>query len=228
MAWPDAVLFDATTLLVAYFGLGILVYRGLEGWQPLDSVYFMIVTSTTVGYGDFAPVSTAGRLFTCLYALIGTCLLWKATAPILSVIFQLIDQARNCLPRRLLAGMHHAIYEGACSGTRVSEWIGYVRATLSPILFVVVGVYGYRSLLELNIADSVYVTMISMFTVGYGDIYPLSRNAKMAACVFLPFATGAIGEMIHQWLRTSSFKRIRETDHEKLIDEIMLQKAASE
>eukprot|EP00966_Prymnesium_polylepis_P282188 6520513-Prymnesium_polylepis.1 len=58
-------------IAAAYFAFGAFVYDTLEGWEPLDSCYFLMVTVTTVGYGDFVPVTRYGRLFTCVYALVG-------------------------------------------------------------------------------------------------------------------------------------------------------------
>ena len=43
---------------VFYCGFGCLVYYLLEGWSALETVYFLTVTSTTVGCGDFHPAST--------------------------------------------------------------------------------------------------------------------------------------------------------------------------
>jgi voltage-gated potassium channel Kch len=43
----------------------------LEGWSYVDSLYFSVVTLTTVGYGDFSPQTNAGKLFTVLYIIIG-------------------------------------------------------------------------------------------------------------------------------------------------------------
>jgi hypothetical protein len=61
-------------LITLVFGLvtgGALFYRQVEDLSWLDSFYFTIVTLTTVGYGDFSPQTTAGKLFTMAYLLIG-------------------------------------------------------------------------------------------------------------------------------------------------------------
>ena len=43
----------------------------VEGWGFVDSLYFATVTISTVGYGDFSPVTTVGRLFTVGYIVVG-------------------------------------------------------------------------------------------------------------------------------------------------------------
>ncbi len=58
-----------TTLVVLFSGT--TVYHYLEGWSWIDSLYFSIITLTTIGYGDFSPQSDAGKLFTIFYILIG-------------------------------------------------------------------------------------------------------------------------------------------------------------
>ncbi|SNS14673.1 potassium channel family protein [Tropicimonas sediminicola] len=50
---------------------GALVYSLLEGWGFVDSIYFATVTLATVGYGDLAPQTTLGRLFTVGYIILG-------------------------------------------------------------------------------------------------------------------------------------------------------------
>ena len=50
---------------------GTVFYRIVEGWSWVDSLYFAVVTLTTVGYGDFAPQTDAGKLFTVFYILVG-------------------------------------------------------------------------------------------------------------------------------------------------------------
>ena len=51
--------------------LGTVFYARTEGWGVLDALYFCVVTLATVGYGDFAPRTPAGKVFTIVYILIG-------------------------------------------------------------------------------------------------------------------------------------------------------------
>ena len=50
---------------------GAFIYRRLEGWSYLDSFYFTVITLTTVGYGDISPQTSAGKIFSMLYILLG-------------------------------------------------------------------------------------------------------------------------------------------------------------
>ena len=50
---------------------GALLYHWLESWNLLDSIYFVIITLTTIGYGDFAPKTPVGKAFTMVYVFIG-------------------------------------------------------------------------------------------------------------------------------------------------------------
>ena len=52
-------------------GVGTVAYHYLEGWSWVDSLYFSVITLTTIGYGDFSPQTSAGKLFTIVYILIG-------------------------------------------------------------------------------------------------------------------------------------------------------------
>jgi voltage-gated potassium channel len=61
--------------LLALYGallfIGTVFYVRAEGWSVIDAVYFCVVTLATVGYGDFAPRTPVGKLFTIVYILIG-------------------------------------------------------------------------------------------------------------------------------------------------------------
>ena len=51
--------------------LGTIVFRWLEGWSIIDSVYFSVVTLATVGFGDLHPTGDVTKIFTIIYILFG-------------------------------------------------------------------------------------------------------------------------------------------------------------
>lgn len=51
--------------------MGTFSYHHLEGWSYIDSLYFSVITLTTVGYGDFSPQTNGGKIFTIFYIFIG-------------------------------------------------------------------------------------------------------------------------------------------------------------
>jgi voltage-gated potassium channel len=51
--------------------VGTVVYTALEGWSPIDALYFSVVTLATVGFGDLTPTTDAAKLFTVGYILAG-------------------------------------------------------------------------------------------------------------------------------------------------------------
>ncbi len=39
--------------------------------MPFDAAYFCVISLATIGYGDLAPVTRLGRLFTMVYIIAG-------------------------------------------------------------------------------------------------------------------------------------------------------------
>ena len=61
-------------IAIALLGLlatGTVFYSLVEGWDPLDALYFSVTTLATVGYGDLAPTTDLGKLFTIFFVLAG-------------------------------------------------------------------------------------------------------------------------------------------------------------
>ena len=59
------------TILVLLIGSATWFYHDVEQWSILDSLYFSVVTITTVGYGDLSPHTSIAKIFTMCYLFLG-------------------------------------------------------------------------------------------------------------------------------------------------------------
>jgi len=61
--------------VVFFITVSAAVFHWLEGWSWLDSFYFVVVTFTTIGYGDFVPTMPITKLITIFVGLNGIAIL---------------------------------------------------------------------------------------------------------------------------------------------------------
>lgn len=69
--FADAKFRALAYLAAVSLATGTIFYWRFEDWSLLDSLYFSVITLTTVGYGDLAPTRTGTKVFTIVYVLLG-------------------------------------------------------------------------------------------------------------------------------------------------------------
>ena len=76
------LLFILLTLLMS----GTFFYWKIEGWSILDSLYFCVMTMSTIGYGDFTPTTNISKGFTIIYTLLSIGVFAGVMTKIVSVV----------------------------------------------------------------------------------------------------------------------------------------------
>jgi voltage-gated potassium channel len=75
----DALQDSTARPVVIYVGVMLvsctLFYHVMEGWSLLDSFYFVAITFTTIGYGDFSPTQPLTKIITIFLAFNGVAVL---------------------------------------------------------------------------------------------------------------------------------------------------------
>lgn len=62
-----------STLLFILFGclifvaLPAVIFKHIEGWSTLESIYFVVITLTTIGFGDFVAGEKGHLIFFLIY-----------------------------------------------------------------------------------------------------------------------------------------------------------------
>jgi len=88
----------------------------LEDLSFYDATYFAVVTIATVGFGDIVPKTPAGRIFTCLFIIIGVGMAYYTFTLVISMSIEgrLKDfLGRKGMDRRIASLDNHIIVCGA-------------------------------------------------------------------------------------------------------------------
>ena len=199
-------------VLGAYFAIGCKAYKSTEGWEYMDSIYFMIVTSTTVGYGDFSPSSQLGRLFTCFYSLIGMVVVFGTLSPFIEPVLNFMKvTAVRCIPCLRLRVNNSLKISLEEARAQVSYTRRYAQAMVPTLVILSFGVGIGITMARLEgeagtttMIDAAYFAIITMATIGYGDITPVSHLDRLTIMIAMPFATAALARMLGDFARIAT------------------------
>ncbi len=75
-------------IIVIMIVTGSFVFQITEWRSRFESLYFTVITMTSVGFGDLVPSSVAGKIFTMIYAILGVPMFIYTTSIVLQMRFR--------------------------------------------------------------------------------------------------------------------------------------------
>ncbi|MCB1116034.1 MAG: two pore domain potassium channel family protein [Chlamydiia bacterium] len=68
--WRDTKTRGLVKTAIVLSILGTVLFHYIEEWSWFDSLYYTVITLTTIGYGDLSPVTTLGKMVAMIYSVL--------------------------------------------------------------------------------------------------------------------------------------------------------------
>ncbi|CCE64600.1 hypothetical protein TPHA_0I00940 [Tetrapisispora phaffii CBS 4417] len=88
-------------IFITFWLLGAVVFMFAESWSYFNSLYFCFLCLLTIGYGDFAPSTGAGRAFFVIWAILAVPLMSAIISTVGDTLFTLAQKLDFTLGKRI-------------------------------------------------------------------------------------------------------------------------------
>lgn len=205
------ILWKALATLFVFISFGVVFYSLTEDWSFVDSLYFVVVTMTTVGYGDLNPTKTGTKVFTLFYILGSVIMIGIAISLVGNFALNAQEDTVKEGYRRFKKSYRQkraAERQGEIANSTerdtpnrlqteaqpdgdIFPWTAFVI----PTVLYCVGSITFGFILDLDPLNSLYFTMTTVSTVGYGDITPNTNKAKIFTVLYMFLSTIAVAKL---------------------------------
>ncbi|KAL6197356.1 hypothetical protein ACLB2K_032965 [Fragaria x ananassa] len=185
---------QAVFLLIAYLTLGVTIYwfnrdnfEASETHPVVDALYFCIVTMCTIGYGDITPKTTATKLFSIMFVLVGFGFIDILLSGMVSYVLDLQEGYLLRSVKGVGEKKESYIIDVKKGRMRIRMKVGLALGVV--VLCIGVGAMVMHYVEKLGWLDSFYLSVMSVTTVGYGDRAFQSVQGRLFASVWLLVST---------------------------------------
>ncbi|KDP28334.1 hypothetical protein JCGZ_14105 [Jatropha curcas] len=197
----SSIIRQAIFLLSMYLILGVVIYSynrdnfsGIETHPVVDALYFCIVTMCTIGYGDIAPLTPPTKVFACVFVLVGFGFIDILLSGLVNYV---LDLQESMILAGIKMGKAHEGFSARDYIVDVEKGRMRIRLKVGLALGVVVLCIGVGTLVlyfleDLGWIDSIYLAVMSVTTVGYGDRAFKTLTGRLFAAIWLLVSTLAV------------------------------------
>ena len=163
----------SVVVVIVFLAASTFAFMSLEGFSRRDAFYFCCTLLTTVGYGDLAPETNAGKALTMVYILLGLTLVTTCIGTIVSNGANMATAGPPKLPtvRRELKSLVLAMLLVLLVNCIGASWVVYVDGV--------------------SVLDGFYWALITSSSVGLGDIKTSDATRTFNAC-YMVLAVGSV------------------------------------
>ena len=236
LAPQHEILLRDMSLVFFFYACASYILYVAEDWNLNQSVYFISSTVSTVGYGDLHPTTNLGMVFTCLVMLFGVTLIFTTIRKYVNTVHRFVEREQRRILR--VMGLHLTdadalpIYRYSPADVhRVLNYAGKYCLAMLPLLMLLFFAFGVsKGVIGLTMIQSLYFTLSSCTTVGYGDFSADDAGTRAGATraffsVFLVVLCVVMSNTVHEMLLISVRRRIRSGESRPDIEAMLLRKA---
>jgi len=172
-------------------------YYDEQRWSYGESFWFVFVLLTTIGYGDFTPVTSLGKGLCVVYAFFGI--------PITILLLRFIGQQMLRGERSLITAIEKHCLGRNGAPSRLNEKC-FLFGFVYLLLLLLIGAAIQMKVEGWSYGDSLYFYVVTFTTVGFGDLLP--QEAKYITVPFILLGLTAISNILHAAAAVALIKRV--------------------
>ena len=232
-------------IFIALLAVGVIAYSFVfEHWTIIDSLYFTVVMLTTCGSGDLSPTTPGGKGFASMFAISGIVLLGLILGVVGSNLVEVEVEMAHRMQTETSSAIERAFSkrssnnlnsetadddtDSTCSSVNDEEkhesshhveqppsWFSVLLGEIPAYTPLLLGGLAMGLMEHWPWYDSIYYTVVTATTIGFGDIVPTHEYSRAFAIIFIPVAvasmgyiTGDIASYIVEKKRNEYYKRL--------------------
>jgi len=185
---------------LAYITLSTIAFGLWEDWSAIDALYFVIVTISTVGYGDLVPDTEGARIFTVFFMVLGL-LFFALSLGYLSA--EALDTASDAV------GMDARVGDLSIEEPAKTTYCKFFFLVLLLIAIPMAGTVFYFIDEDWDFVTAFYMSFTTCTTVGYGDFSPQTEHGRLFAIFWLVVGVTMVGNALSEVAGLSLTKNLR-------------------